>query len=72
MEWVYNDAQNEIVSYIKKSENGRIVVVVNTKNKLVKVNVETDIDEKNILMASGAKIDHSIEFAPYGFIVAKI
>ena len=71
MKWVDNNAPDEVLSYIKVSENQKLLITVNTKNKPVKVN--TQITVNNILMRSDAVIiGNAVEFKPYGYVVAEI
>ena len=70
IEWLDNDALEQVITYIKKSEKQKLLIAVNTKNK--PINVSNEMDIKNILMKSGIVIDNGFNFEPYGYIVAEI
>ncbi len=70
IEWISNDASDEVVTYIKKSDNQQLLIAVNTKNKPVTISKEININK--VLMQSGAVIGDRINFEPYGYIVAEI
>ena len=70
IEWLDNDASDQVITYIKKSDKQKLFIAVNTKNESVNINQKIDI--KNILMKSGIVIDNGFNFEPYGYIVAEI
>jgi len=70
IEWLDNDAPDDVISYVKKSDNQEILILVNSKKKTVKVN--NGLKFKNVLMKSGADISDCINFEPYGYIIAEI
>lgn len=43
IEWLDNDASDEVVTYVKKSDNQKLLIAVNTKNNPVNVSKEMDI-----------------------------
>ena len=72
VEWIDNCSPDEIVSYVKKTDNQKLFIAVNTKNKPMKAKINIDNSFKNILMESGVKMGEHTEFEPYGYFIAQI
>ena len=71
--WIDNNAPDEVVSYIKKSDKQSIAVVVNTKNKTVSTELTKKINLSKILMSSNAAADGvKLDMNPYGYIIAEL
>ncbi|MBE5040727.1 alpha-amylase family glycosyl hydrolase [Ructibacterium gallinarum] len=71
LEWVDNDAEDAVISYLKSYQDKKVLVAVNTKNKNVDVNI--DIDPKEIYIVSGVTLlDKGAVMEPYGYIVTEI
>ena len=70
--WVDNDAPDAVISYMKESEKQKLLIVVNTKNKPIKVNIKSSMH--NIILKSGLIIKDGMNFnfKPYGYIIAEI
>lgn len=70
--WIDNNSPDEIVSYIKKSDNGKLLIVVNTKNKAVSVEFEEKLNILKIYISSGCIADKKMVFEGYGYIIAEV
>lgn len=71
--WIDNDAPDEVISYIKKSDKQSVLIAVNTKNKALIAEPAEKINFSKILMSRNATAD-SGKFAmePYGYVIAEI
>lgn len=73
MVFLGNSAEGAVLSYLRESAGERILVVVNTKNAPVEVQLEAAPAIKNTRMASGALIERGrIALAPYGYLIAQV
>ncbi|HJA93590.1 MAG TPA: hypothetical protein H9717_10845 [Candidatus Eisenbergiella merdipullorum] len=71
LEWIDNDAPDEVISYIKTQKNTKVLVAVNSKNR--KVNVNLRMNFRKIYMKSGVTIsDAEARMEAYGYIIAEI
>lgn len=73
LEWIDNDSPDDVISFIRKSDNQTLIIVINAKNKPVNVKIDTNTDFSKALLQSGVSADtNSLKIVPYGYIIAEI
>ena len=73
--WVENDCPDEVISYIRAAEEQRIMVIANTKNRSVNVNLSFEGRLCENLLRYGIRISDdgtSAELKPYGYLIIRI
>lgn len=68
IEWVENDMPEQVISYIRRTENSAVAVIVNTQNKPIKINVPIKLG--SVFMKSEVVISDKITMGAYGYIIA--
>lgn len=69
-EWIENNMPNQIFSYIKRTDNSAVAVIVNTQNK--PANVDMCINLGKVYMKSEVVINDKITMGAYGYIIAEM
>lgn len=70
IEWIANNMPKHVISYIKRTENSAVAVIVNTQNMPVNVNVNVNLGK--VFMKSDVVINEKITMGAYGYIIAEI
>ncbi len=71
LEWVDNDAPDEVISYLRIHNDTKVLVAVNSKNKRVKANLR--INPKKIYLESGVSLsDAGVSMEPYSYMIAEV
>lgn len=76
LQWIEHDAGEEVISYVKKTSDEAVLVLVNSKNKEVSVTLETDMEKilsGSPLMKSGITLTKTgARLQPYGYMIVSI
>ncbi len=73
LNWVENSAPDDVVSYIRQTNEETILVVVNCRNSTVSVQLSESIAPTEILLQASAELcGDELRIAPYGYWVARL
>ncbi len=76
LQWVKHDAEEAVISYVKKTVNETVLILVNSKNKAVSVTLDIDmkkVENGTVLMQSGVVLTEiGAMIQPYGYIIVSI
>lgn len=71
IEWLDTDCPDEIIAYVRSAEDKKILVLINTRNKNVSINM--DINVKTEYMNSGVTYQNGKTFFdPFGYLIAEL
>lgn len=73
LEWLENDAPESLISYVRGADEEKILVLVNGKNTSVTSRLDPGMEIKEVLLSEGVQTNgQKAEFAPYGYLLARI
>lgn len=73
LSWVDNSEEENVISYVKKSDNQQLLILVNTRNTCTEVALTLDKKPGEVILSSGAEMsDNKYKLAPYGYCIFEL
>ena len=67
--FVENNAPTQVISYIRTLADERVLVVVNSKNRPVTVDIDVETEGTSLLRYGARQMGKRLHLAPYGYLI---